>query len=65
MSKKTKEKDKQEEQSNKPLGAPPLPGQKKLEDKIMETMHNDKNITKKIEKGSPKKTTKSHQISNT
>ena len=29
---------------------PPLPGQKKKDDKITETLHNDKNITKKVEK---------------
>lgn len=31
----------------------------------METMHNDKNISKKIEKGSPKKNSKTNQTSNT
>lgn len=31
----------------------------------METQHNDKNITKKIEKGPPKKSTKNNQPMNT
>ena len=29
---------------------PPLPGQKKKDDKVIQTLHNDKNITKKVEK---------------
>ena len=49
---------------------PPLPGQKKKDDKITETLHNDKNITKKVEKQNKNtKTTvvipKSTQDSNT
>lgn len=66
MNKKVKDKDKLSQQGSKSgTAAPLLPGQKKAEDKVMETMHNDKNITKKIERSSPKKTTKSNQISNT
>jgi hypothetical protein len=39
---------------------PPLPGQKKVENKVIETLHNDKNITKKIEK--PSKSNKTKEI---
>lgn len=42
---------------------PPLPGQKKKEQKITETLHNDKNITKKVEK--PPKNNKIKEIPKT
>ena len=49
------------------MAPPPLPGMKKKEDKIFETMHNDKNITKKIEKAkdNKEKKTKNNQVINT
>lgn len=66
MKVKDKDKDKNENEPSKTAPSVPLlPGQKKKQEKIMQTQHNDKNITKKIEKGSPKKAGKNSQPINT
>jgi hypothetical protein len=65
MNKKVKDKEKDNEEDKPATSAPLLPGQKKKEEKIIETQHNDKNISKKIDKGPPKKTVKNSQTSNT
>jgi hypothetical protein len=58
----------EEEPKGKPSSSPPpLPGQKRKDDKVMETLHNDKNISKKIERASSikKSSGKSTQNTNT
>lgn len=67
--KKEQEKKKAEQEKKPTNMPPPLPGQKKKEQKITETLHNDKNITKKVEKppksNKPKEIPKTTQDSNT